>query len=257
MFHWAGWLIERIDEFIAGCLAHRVVAYLLVEAEAGMGKSALATYLAFTRAWPTHVTRLRGGTSPAAARTNLVAQLIARWGLSEAAPGGVLPAGHETTPWLYGRLCEAARRRDTTEPTTPVVLLVDGLDEAPPVVVGQLSLGLPDRLPPGVVVVVTTRPGTRLPAGTRVERIEVEDHLNRDDLWAYLRWITSSDSRLAEPLTGMDRNCFCRALLDHSGGVWIYALSVLDQIRGYCYSPAEVADLPPGLAAYYADNITR
>jgi hypothetical protein len=87
-----------------------------------MGKSALATFLAFTRVWPTHVTRLPGGTSSEGARTNLAAQLIARWQLTEAAPGGVLPAGHESALWLYGRLCEVARRRDDIEPTTAVVV---------------------------------------------------------------------------------------------------------------------------------------
>ncbi|MGH4024380.1 MAG: ATP-binding protein, partial [Pseudonocardiaceae bacterium] len=70
------WLIKRIDDFIADCVARRVGGYVLVEAEAGMGKSALATCLAFdrTRDWPTHVTRLPGGTSPEGARANLVAQ---------------------------------------------------------------------------------------------------------------------------------------------------------------------------------------
>ena len=259
LFTGRGWLIERIDAFIAECVVRRVGGYLLVEAEAGMGKSALATFLAFKRTWPTHVTRLPGGTSPEVARTNLVAQLIARWKLTEAAPGGVLPAGHESTSWLYGRLCEAARRRDDIEPTTAVVLLVDGLDEAPPALAGELPLGLPERLPPATVVVATTRPGTRLPAGIRVERIDVESQLNRDDLLTYLHRVTAGDPRLVLSLAGigMDRDHFCHVLLDRSGGVWIYALSVLDQIRDQLRSPVEVDELPPGLAGYYANNITR
>ncbi len=122
---------------------------------------------------------------------------------------------------------------------------------------GQLPLGLPERLPPATVVVATTRPGIRLPAGLRVERIDVESQLNRDDLLAYLDRITTGDPRLAEALAGMDRDRFCRALLERSGGVWIYALSVLDQIRDQQHSPAEVDTLPAGLAGYYANNITR
>ncbi|MCA1676308.1 MAG: hypothetical protein LC799_30410, partial [Actinobacteria bacterium] len=253
------WLIKRIDEFIADCVQRRVGGYVLVEAEAGMGKSALATYLAFTRAWPTHVTRLPGGTSPERARANLVAQLIARWKLSDAAPGGVLPAGYDTTAWLFQQLCAAARLRDKSEPGEPVVLLVDGLDEAPPAAPPQLPLGLPERLPPGTVVVATTRPGTRLPAGMPVVRIDVESELNRGDLLAYLRRITTDDPQLAQALAtaGMDSDKFCTTLLERSGGVWIYALSVLDQIRDQRRSPADVDALPPGLAGYYANNITR
>jgi hypothetical protein len=255
------WLIERIEGFIEGCVRRRVGGYVLVEAEAGMGKSALATYLAFTRAWPTHVTRLPGGSSPEVARANLAAQVIARWELSDAVAEGVLPAGSDTTAWLYKQLCAAARRRDEAEPGTPVVLLVDGLDEAPPVVPPQLPLGLPDRLPPGTVVVATTRPGTRLPAGMamRVERIDVEGRLNRDDLRDYLLRITTGDPELARALAGarMDREKFCGVLLERSGGVWIYALSVLDEIRDQRRSPAEVDALPEGLAGYYANNITR
>ena len=49
---------------------------------------------------------------------------------------------------------------------------------------------------------------------------------------------------------------FSRRLLNRSGGVWIYAASVLDQIRDG--RPAgDVDQLPPGLAGYYASNITR
>jgi hypothetical protein len=48
-----------------------------------------------------------------------------------------------------------------------------------------------------------------------------------------------------------------RTLLERSGGVWIYALSVLDQIRDDNRSPDEVDVFPAGLAAYYTNNITR
>ena len=65
---------------------------MIIQAEAGVGKSTLAAYLAWTRPWLCHFTRLPGGRSPEAARKSLAAQLIAAWDLlAEWAPEGVLP----------------------------------------------------------------------------------------------------------------------------------------------------------------------
>lgn len=253
------WLLTEIDRFIAGCVRDKRGGHLFIEAEAGMGKSALATYLAFTRGWPTHVTRLPGGESPETARANLVAQLIARWALADAAPDGVLPAGHDTTLWLYKRLCDAARQRDRNKLDEAVVLLVDGLDEAPTPLNGQLPLGLPKELPSGTVIVATTRPGTTLPPGLgRVRRIEVESQENRDDLHAFLLRATTRDNRLVTAIAQaeMRQMEFCLRLEEHAEGIWIYAISVLDEIR--IGRPAsDVNTLPPGLAGYYANNIAR
>ncbi|WP_460526109.1 P-loop NTPase family protein [Flindersiella endophytica] len=237
----------------------RVGGYLFIEAEAGMGKTALATYLAFTRDYPTHVTRLPGGASPETARTNLVAQLIARWELTEAAPGGVLPDGHDSAGWLAKQLLHASRRRDQVAEDTAVVLLVDGLDEAPTPRPGELPLGLPRQLPPATVLIATTCPGTPRPVGLgRVRRIEVESQPNRRDLLDYLERVARQEAQLAQAITaaGMTSVQFRNLLAERSGGVWIYATSVLDQVRDG--RPAtEIESLPASLAGYYADNIAR
>ena len=256
-------LIAKIDTFIGRYVQQRRGGYLLVEAEAGMGKSALAAYLAFTRGWPAHFTRLPDGQIPERARRNLAAQLIARWHLDDAAPGGILPDGADTTTWLYGRLCDAARSRDSDpdEIDRPVVLLVDGLDEAPPPTPGELPLGLPAALPPGTIIVATTRPSTiTLPVGSRVvERIDVESTSNRRDLLDYLTAISAVDPVIADALHQADMTIgqFSQTLLDRSGGVWIYALTVLDQIRDHNRSPTDIDHLPEGLAGYYADEVRR
>ncbi len=80
-------LIERIDQLIAA----RPFGYVMIRAEAGVGKSSLAAYLVWTRRWLHHFTRLPGGRSPGAARKSLAAQLIAGWDLGQWTPGGVLP----------------------------------------------------------------------------------------------------------------------------------------------------------------------
>ncbi|MCK9904441.1 WD40 repeat domain-containing protein [Frankia sp. Cpl3] len=254
-------LIYKIDAFINRCVLQRWGAYLLVEAEAGMGKSALAAYLAFTRVWPAHFTRLPEGRTPETARRNLAAQLIARWKLDDATPGGVLPADADATAWLYSRLCDAARIRDKTEPGQPVVLLVDGLDEAPPSKFGELPLGLPLALPPGTAIVATTRPKTvAIPTGSRdVERIDVESAANRQDLFGYLTAVSAHDPLIAAALrrNRMPADRFCSTLLDRSGGVWIYALTLLDQVRHHDRDPRDVDRLPVGLVGYYADNLNR
>jgi hypothetical protein len=58
LFIGRGWLLDRLDAFLELCVRERRGGFMLIEAEAGMGKSALAAYLAFIRAWPAHFTRL-------------------------------------------------------------------------------------------------------------------------------------------------------------------------------------------------------
>jgi WD domain, G-beta repeat len=202
--------------------------------------------------------------SPEAARRNLAAQLIGRWKLEDAAPGGLLSAEHDSPVWFKTILDDAAhaartRAADQSTVPEPVAILVDGIDEAPAPVPGFMPLGLPKQLPPGVAVILTSRPGVPLPAGLPCVRIDVESALNQADLLHHLQFITSCDKALADALdaTRLNRDGFCQALVQRSGGIWIYALSVLDQIRQGGRAPTEVDTLPAGLAAYYASNIQR
>jgi WD40 repeat protein len=264
------WLIGQIDGFIGG----RPRGYVIIQAEAGVGKSTLAARLAGTRPWPCHFTRLPGGRSPEAARKSLAAQLIAAWDLEEWAPEGVLPAAASRPDWFSRLLEAAAHKRDQQQPDADrreqIVVVVDGLDEAEaePGAGGRgLPLGLPESLPDGVFVVATSRFGidralhaVRNPADWL--QIEVEGDGNLDDMRRFICDITSSDRgdvRLLRRLRdgGAEVDWFRVKLAQVCAGVWIYLRYVLDEIRDGIRNPRSIGDLPADLAGFYAEQVDR
>ncbi len=265
--HFTGreWLIQQIDTFITT----RRRGYVIIQAEAGVGKSSLAAHLVWTRPWLHHFTRLPGGRSPEAARKSLAAQLIARWKLEEYASGGVLPSSADRLDWFDRLLHAAAQRRDVQEPDEPIVLVIDGLDEAEASATGDaaLPLGLPVSLPDRVYVVVTSRFGidrslhaVRNPADW--QKIEVDGIDNLQDMHRFINDITdpnSPDQQLAEVLkdSGVNLAWLRRTLAERCGGVWIYLRYVLDEIRDGMREAGQVDRLPADLAGYYAQQIER
>ncbi|QFZ20349.1 hypothetical protein [Saccharothrix syringae] len=123
--HFVGrdWLVAGVDRF----LRHHDRGYVLVEAAAGLGKSAFTAWPARARDWPCHFTRRRRGRVAATALRNLAVQLIARFDLDERfAPGGLLPETAGEPGWFEQVLVEAAEvARAAGE---PLVVVVDGLD---------------------------------------------------------------------------------------------------------------------------------
>ena len=257
------WLIERIDAFIES----HDHGYVIVRGEAGVGKSCLAAHLVGTRPWLHHFTDLPGGRSAAAALKSLAAQLIARWGLRDWAPGDLLPPAAGRADWFAGVLYAAARQRNASEPDTRIVLVVDGLDYAEEMRGGGLPLGLPARLPDGVYVVATSRFGieralhaVRNPADWL--EIEVEGAANLADMRRFIEHATDTelgDQRLVGVLaaSGTDVNSFREQLADRCAGVWIYLRYVLDEIRDKVQEPSAVGRLPRDLAGFYAEQIER
>jgi WD40 repeat protein len=254
------WLIEAIDARIAQVIARPVGGYVLVEAEAGLGKSALMTYLAFspTRGWPAHFSRL--STSPESARANLAAQIT----YLHTSPDSVdrlagLPGNYTDPAWFSKRLITIQAQRRARGEAAPLIILVDGLDEAPLPEAGEVAFGLPRTLPAGVVVVATTRPGHPLPAGARVERINVTSQANLDDLRAHVTARACIDRTLIARLaaSNVTPKAFARGLLSAAGGVWIYALSVIEQVCDGDLPADQLNTLPPGLAGYYSQNLRR
>jgi WD40 repeat protein len=261
------WLIDQIEEFIA----RRPRGYVVIQAEAGVGKSSLAAHLVWSRPWLHHFTRLPGGRSPESARKSLAAQVIARWDLLDKwAPGGALPPSSARPDWFSRLLEAAARKRDEqAQGREPIVLVIDGLDEAESEASADygLPLGLPVSLPDGVFVVATSRFGidralhaVRNPADWL--QIEVEGPDNLADMRWFLDRVTSpdrGDGRLAETLrqAGVSVGWFQSEVAKSCAGVWIYLRYVLDEIREGTRDARSVGRLPEDLAAYYAEQIER
>ena len=256
-------LINRIDKFIAT----QNQGFVVVQGEAGVGKSTLAGHLVETRPWQHHFTRLPGGRSPEAARKSLAAQLIVRWGLTDWAPNGVLPESAGDPDWFDRLLHAVAKRRNAKEPGTPIVLVIDGLDdaEAGNANDGRLPLGLPVSLPDKVFIVITSRLGMDQILGavrgpTDWQQIEAVGASNLQDMQLFIRNITdpkTGDPRLVAVLNadGVDLEWFRQTLATNCAGMWIYLRYMLDEIREGWRSPHHVGQLPGDLAEYYAQQI--
>ncbi len=82
------WLVQELDAFVA----ERDRGYLVLEAEAGMGKTAFMAWLARERRYVHHFVRLMPDPDDIGpALRSMAAQLIRAWDLQDRAVGGVLP----------------------------------------------------------------------------------------------------------------------------------------------------------------------
>ncbi|MFF9127978.1 hypothetical protein ACF09J_32780 [Streptomyces sp. NPDC014889] len=250
------WLVESVDSF----LAEQSCGFLWVEAEAGLGKTAWAAWLVRERGYVSHFARHSQGGSVRVGLRNLAAQLIHRFGLAaQFAPGGMLadwvsdPEGFDTL------LSEAAERARVTR-GEPLVIVMDGADEAD-VPAGGLPWGLPSLLPEGVFVVGTYRTGKR-PAysesPSRVVRIDRDDARNQADLQLFLDRAVRAEpvaGRLAA--AGVSPDEAAVLLAERSGGVWVYLRYVLAGLRTGQQPVDELHSLPADLSGYYARQLMR
>lgn len=246
------WLVRELDRFVA----ERDRGYLVVEAEAGMGKTAFMAWLARERRYVHHFVRLMPDPDDiGVALRSLAAQLIRAWDVQELAVGGVLPP-NASRPDFFEDLLEAvARRRDATKPGEPIVVTVDGLNETTPRT-GQNPLALPADVPPGVYFVVSQRT-VHVPFVTVAPRgvagIRADSTENLDDMRAFLRRVSSRpdlQGRLRE--AGLATDAFVERLVDRSSGVWLVIRYVLAELRGGSRRADELESLPAGLWQYYA-----
>ena len=164
------WAFERLEQLAGASRA----AYLHVVADAGLGKTALAIALAARCGAPLYLFNDREGRVRGdRCLDHLCAELIDRHGLAH----DHLPARAGEDSGMLERLLEEAPK--------PVWVVIDALDEA-------AELPLPEKLPDGVFVVLTHRPGGYGPAarpgtGQHELWIRADARGQRDDLADYLR----------------------------------------------------------------------
>ncbi|MFI8221132.1 hypothetical protein [Streptomyces sp. NPDC085932] len=248
------WLVAYVDAF----LRERTCGFLWVEAEAGLGKTALAAWLVRERAYVSHFARHTQGGSVRVGLRNVAAQLISRYGLSaEFAPGGMLPdwvSEPDGFDALLSRSAEQARAEDGR-----LVLVMDGADEAEAPDDG-MPWGLPSLLPEGVFVVGTYRTGRRpsySESPSHVVRIDRADARNQTDVRQYLDRALRTEpvaERLAAAGTSADE--VVPLLMERSGGVWVYLRYVLAGLRTGQQPVGELGSLPADLSGYYARQLT-
>jgi hypothetical protein len=248
--------------------------YVVIRGEAGVGKSALAAHLVWNRPCVYHFTRLDGGARlPVEARKSLAAQLIGGWGLADRfTPDDVFPAAAQRPDWLAKVIRAAAGERDRHCAGQPLVLVVDGLDEAEADLPGMdtgvpLGLPAPQALPGGVFIIATSRYGLPLaalrdPARVGWSQITVEGPQNLNDMRTYLDTAVAGPNPDRDLLQALDRHrapagAFVNTLMNRCHGVWIYLRYVLDEIRSGDRRPDDVASLPDRLRGYYLLQIDR
>jgi hypothetical protein len=248
------WVIAEIDRFVG----QRTCGYVWVEADAGVGKTALAAHLVRERKWVGHFARVTRGATVRVGLQNLAGQLVRRYELWDVAPGGMLPEPAFTPEGFERLLARAAGCARQTGDS--LVLVLDGADESEPMA-GAQPWGLPNMLPAGVFVVGTYRTGSpppRCDAPRAVVRIASDDPRNRADVAVHL------DSALRRPdlavvlaRTGVTADRLAETLAASCGGVWVYLRYILEELRHGARDPRELDELPADLSLYYIDTLNR
>ena len=237
------WVLAEIDRRLAGMSG----GYVWVEGDAGVGKTALAAFLVQERGWVGHFAGVSRGATVRVGLQNLVGQLVRRWALADIAPGAMVPEW-AFTPEGFDVVLHAAAKRARAAAWSPLVLVVDGADEAE--VDGQ-PWGLPFVLPDGVFVVGTYRTGhppPRAGGDQAVVRLTADDPRNRLDVEAHLRAV------LPPELAGEH---VIAALSDRCQGVWVYLRYAVEELRNGVRDVRDLATLPSGLSRYYTDTVDR
>lgn len=246
------WLIDDLDRF----LEEHDRGYFVIQAEAGLGKTALLAHLVKTRGWIHHFAEQAPGEAGINnTRLNLAAQVMRAFELDSGHDGpAAVPETAAARPDYLGSLLRSAC--DQLGDGEKIVVAIDALDEAgtrP----GEQVLGLPRTLPPGAFVVATKRPVPVLLSteGPREDvQINAASEANVNDLRRFLtRAVEMPAVMTALDNSGLSAEQFTQALLDRSAGVWIYVHYFIGHIEWDQPAQIDLDALPLGIWGWYYD----
>ncbi len=235
-------LIRDIDAFIA----RERCGYIVIEAEAGLGKSALLGALVRRRGYIHHFVELTGPQGTDLALKSLAAQIIRAYDLGL----GVVPAAAARPQYFHSLLGQASARAGATGER--VVVVIDGLDQAA-APEDHNVLGLPTSLPNGVFLIVSHQPvaiALRAPdVPRRVLSLTAQSKENLDDMRHYLE---AAADRL-----GVSRYGFVEPLLRKCDGRWQQMVLIVREIASGARSPSDLDTIPNGLTQEYCSRYRR
>jgi WD40 repeat protein len=263
---------------IEKAIAEQRRGYILIRGPAGIGKSTLAAQLVRSNQCPFHFPRISGA-NPERARKNIAAQLIVAWELFDLAPNDEFPPEADEPDWLVRVLDAAAAKRDLehakaspgADRVPPIVVVVDGLDEADTATPGRdtrIPFGLPrpDELPDGVFIIATCKFGAPLEwAGGSPGRhviLRQQSNENMRDVRRYLEQLVSGQTadndivRLLED-AHLPTAAFIDTMERKSEGSWVYIRYVLDELGDTqnAWDVTRLESLPEGLDTYYRQQL--
>lgn len=177
------WILEAVGKFIS----RHSCGYFRIVADAGLGKTAIAAQLVKHYEAVAHFFNASQGiTRVDQCLNNLSSQLVAKYELRYS----YLQESAGQDSHFFTTLLEEVTQEGAN---IPVVIVIDAIDEGDPTPPGHNWLHLPIRLPEGVFLVLTQRPGNLLlktQANTPVSEpfhITWDDPHQQADIAAYLR----------------------------------------------------------------------
>ena len=243
---------ERLEKEIDEYIANHPSGIVLVDGDAGVGKTTFLAHLVKKHRYPHCFGKLAPGDGnlPRAIQS-LAAQLIVLYQIDGYSDRLLSTEATRFKDFLDGLFWEVAEKQGAGE---KVVIVCDALDEAG-IVPGGNALGLPAKLPDGFFLILSQKKGinVRLDFEHKIKPFTIDQNSgeNKEDIKQYLYKVACEpDIKKQYQAKGFTQSGFVDTILNKSDGLWIYVKHVVNDFRS---GRMDFDSLPDGLANYYAE----